>query len=263
MVNYHEKRKNGHILSAPINDFYRLQKPQTSDLKAVIFDLFDTLLLIGEENEDYARSLRKFHDFLYSQKFNCSQARLNRVFFDVVDKINRETSSSLEEPHFRVYVSRIAWELGYVLPETDPLISEAVRVFYMEFKHHLKIDKSAFEVLESLQKKYKLGLISNLTFSECAWELLDEYNLKNFFETILVSGDINVRKPSPEIFKKALSSLGVTPSQAIFVGDNLENDIRGSVSIGMRSIHIRRGIELSSVKPDFTINQLKELISLL
>ena len=65
----------------------------------------------------------------------------------------------------------------------------------------------AITVLESVQAKYKTGLISNLTFSESAWDLLKINNLKNLFDFIIVSGDVNMRKPDPKIFKIALDEL--------------------------------------------------------
>ena len=107
-------------------------------------------------------------------------------------------------------------------------------------------------------------LVSNSAIPECVWKLSDKFGLKDFFDVILVSGEINKRKPSPEIFEKTLNALGVDASKAVFVGDTLGLDVKGAKNVGIEAILIeRRPLErILDIKPDKTnqnrtINQLK------
>lgn len=64
--------------------------------------------------------------------------------------------------------------------------------------------------------------------------------LAHEFQAILISGDseIGVRKPSPKIFHLACEKLGVSPSEAIMIGDNVEADIKGAEAAGLSAVHI-------------------------
>ena len=81
----------------------------------------------------------------------------------------------------------------------------------------------------------------------------------------MISGEINRRKPSPEIFRRALNVLGVEAQRAVFVGDMLDLDVRGPQSVGMKTVFIkRRQINYDlGIKPDKIITRLSELLPVL
>jgi HAD superfamily hydrolase (TIGR01549 family) len=136
--------------------------------------------------------------------------------------------------------------------------------FAEEFMHYVSLDAEALDVLQKLHGKYKLGLISNFAIPECGWKLLDKYGLRQFFDIVIISGEINRRKPSPEIFQKALTILDIEPSKVVFVGDMPDLDVKGPKSVGMKTILIkRRPIENIDAKPDKIITNLSELLNIL
>jgi len=145
------------------------------------------------------------------------------------------------------------------------LALESVNEFSKEFKKHIKIDPQTLDALRLIHRGHKVGLISNLSFSECAWDLLEEFDLKQFFDVIIVSGDVNLRKPHPQIFNMALRYLGIKPSRAVFVGDTLETDVLGSKNAGMTSVHIKRKVysQKVAVKPHLTVTELNQLLPFL
>jgi putative hydrolase of the HAD superfamily len=59
----------------------------------------------------------------------------------------------------------------------------------------------------------------------------------------VVSGAVNKRKPSPEIFVKSLKKLGITAENAVFVGDTLDADIEGAKNAGMKAIIIEKRLQ--------------------
>ena len=75
-----------------------------------------------------------------------------------------------------------------------------------------------------------------------------------------------MRKPDPKIFRMALDRLGVPASEAVFVGDNLQTDIKGALNCGMIPIHIdRRKTEITKVccKPYMTVSSLEQVLLIL
>ena len=75
---------------------------------------------------------------------------------------------------------------------------------------------------------YALGLITNRDNVERFYELLDEFELRPFFDLALASGEVGIRKPKPGIFDAALERLGARADQALYVGDNYWADVIGA-----------------------------------
>jgi putative hydrolase of the HAD superfamily len=244
-------------------------------VKAVLFDFFDTLLLIEGGDNFYMPSLRKLHEFLATHEINVSFEDVNRAYFEIRDKLYAETEKSLEEPHFNVRISQTLQKLGYKVNASNAVVVGATEAFADEFMRYLHLDENAITVLQKLHEKYKLGVISNFAIPECIWQLLEKFSLTRFFDVVLISGAINKRKPSPEIFEKALKAIGVDASEAVFVGDTPRLDVKGAKAIGMKSILIqRKASEIDSPKsliwkpreddanlePDKVIGSLSELL---
>jgi len=234
-------------------------------VEAVLFDLFDTLLLLESQEAYYPPSLRKLHEFLVKNGVNVPFEDFSKVYFEVRDKFYSESRKSLEEPHFNVRVSQTLHRLGYDFHVSDKVVVGATMAFADEFMQYVSLDKDALDVLEKLHGKYKLGLISNFAIPECGWKLLDKFGLKIFFDVVVISGEVNRRKPSPEIFERALQALGVKASRTVFVGDMLDLDVMGPKKVGMKTVLIRRRPmeENADAKPDETITRLSELLAVL
>jgi HAD superfamily hydrolase (TIGR01509 family) len=233
-------------------------------IEAVLFDLFDTLVLLESGEVYYRPSLRKLYEFLTKNHIDVSFEDFERVYFEVRDKFYSESRKSLEEPHFNVRVSQTLKKLGYNYDTSSPLITGATMAFAEEFMHYVSLDTEAPDVLQKLHGKYKLGLVSNFAIPECGWKLLDRFGLRHFFDVVIISGEVNRRKPSPEIFEKALAILSLNASKAVFVGDMPDLDILGPKSVGMKTVLIkRRPIEDANIKPDKIITHLSELPNVL
>lgn len=92
--------------------------------------------------------------------------------------------------------------------------------------HYLKLSEDTISMLHQMRKKYYLGLISNGP-SSSQWEKIRKLYLEQYFDIILVSGDLPWEKPEARIFQEACQSLQVRPDSCIMVGDKLETDILG------------------------------------
>lgn len=244
-------------------------------VKAVLFDLFDTLLLIEGGDAFYTPSLRMLHEFLVENGVSVSFEDFNRVYFEVRDSLYSGVEKSLEEPHFNIRVSRTLERLGHNFDVSNTIVKGATDVFADEFMRYVCLDEDTIDVLQKLHGKYKLAIVSNFAIPECIWKLLEKFGLREFFDAVLISGAINKRKPSPEIFKQALKDLHVNASDAVFVGDTPSMDVKGAKDFGIRAILIERRTsakdvpkslywkppeENLQVRPDKVIRNLRELL---
>jgi putative hydrolase of the HAD superfamily len=82
-----------------------------------------------------------------------------------------------------------------------------------------------------------------------------------YFAEIVISNDVGMKKPDKEIYLLACNRMKILPSEVVFVGDNYEIDIIGSINAGLKAIWINK----FNMEIDYenTINELKKLIEIL
>jgi putative hydrolase of the HAD superfamily len=230
-------------------------------IKAILFDMFDTLMLIEKNHEFYSPSLIRMYNYLHKNGIDVPFDKFNEAYIKVRDALYVEADLNWEEPHFNVRVSQTLKNLGYEYDVSSSIVTTATNEFCEEFMKYVRIDQNAKKMLEQLHGKYKLGIVSNFAIPECVLKLLKADGLDGLFNAIVVSGAVNKRKPSPEIFKGALKMLGVSASETVFVGDTIDADVEGPKAVGMKAIHIERREQKKSEKfyPDQTIKSLNEL----
>lgn len=111
------------------------------------------------------------------------------------------------------------------------------------------LDHALINFIRSLRPRRKTGLISN------AWSGLREYivqqKFEDAFDSLVVSAEVGVMKPKAEIYLFALEQLGVSPGEAVFVDDFIEN-VDGARAVGMSAVHFK--------EPEQAIAQLKKIL---
>ena len=117
----------------------------------------------------------------------------------------------------------------------------------------------AHQTLASLRDSgFKLGLVTNGPITS-QQPKIDGLGIAGYFGTILISGAEGVSKPDPEIFRRAVSRLGVTAEETVMVGDNPVADIGGAKSFGMKAIWKRDEYWEAPEVVDGVVGDLDEL----
>ena len=129
---------------------------------------------------------------------------------------------------------------------------------------------NAFEgVGEMLKKLRGVGRVYLLSNAQSCFTLeeLRTTGLYDLFDGILISSDVGVKKPSPEIFEIAFNRFGITPENSVYVGNDLRDDILGASRVGMRTVYIETkqsgsyGTDLP--RPDYVVESHAEMERLL
>jgi putative hydrolase of the HAD superfamily len=81
-------------------------------------------------------------------------------------------------------------------------------------------------------------MVSN-TMSDQPRMLLEEAKLDQYFDLLICSRDLAVRKPNPEIFRIVLDRIDAKPSETVHVGDSVEADMYGARNAGITGIWIK------------------------
>jgi putative hydrolase of the HAD superfamily len=95
------------------------------------------------------------------------------------------------------------------------------------------------DAIQQKQKLHSLGIIDRFT-------------------TIVISGEVGITKPAPEIFELACEKAGMPPSGCWHIGDNFSVDVQGSISAGMKGIWLNRNGHKQPIDIP-TITSLREL----
>ncbi len=147
------------------------------------------------------------------------------------------------------YASRAPDELARLSTDLSQLFRAATR-------KRMFIYPTVKPALDLMQKKYRLGIVSNaqevFTMPE-----LGLYGLDRYFEAIVLSSQTGVKKPGSRIFARALGNLNVKPSEAVMVGNDMFADMMGASKMGMKTIYIQgRSRPVAGVTPDAVVSNV-------
>jgi putative hydrolase of the HAD superfamily len=123
-----------------------------------------------------------------------------------------------------------------------------------------------FLTLSSLREKYKLALVSNCSMG--MRDAIDALDLTRFFEDLVLSYEVGVRKPEEQIYLAALKAVELKASECIFVADEI-SDLEGARAVGMMTLLVRQGtstfceVNNPCFKPDFECNHVSEIVQFL
>lgn len=121
----------------------------------------------------------------------------------------------------------------------------------------------AKELLEYLFPKYNLYILSN-GFRELQYHKMRSAGIDGYFKKIILSDDIGVMKPWPQIFHYALSATQSEVADSLMIGDSWDADIVGASGVGMHQIYyncVER--TLFPFEATYTITALKDIMNIL
>lgn len=179
-------------------------------IKAVVFDAYGTVVRIGDPRHPYRQLLRAHNTALAG--------------VDMSDVMRKTTTLQVVAEMLKVKVP---------LEEMHRLQQE----LYAEVASITAYDDVA-PVWEALREKgIKIGICSNLATPYIRPVL----HVLPFAPDVAVwSCDVGHVKDEPEIYKIACYKLGVSPAEALMVGDTYKADVRGPREAGMQAVHLKR-----------------------
>ncbi|MFH1133138.1 MAG: HAD family hydrolase [Nanoarchaeota archaeon] len=199
-------------------------------MKAFIFDLFNTLVTdtdsIGRDSKAFPEiPFQKMRDFRNVNDFGSREA--------AVDPIARHFGITLT-PQRKAFIIRHyeAWSARQKpLPDAERLLAQ-------------------------LKKKCKVALISNA--GNLIDDVLERLGMGGFFDVIIFSNKVGLKKPDSRIYRLCIERLGVKAEDCCMVGDNLELDFLMPRQLGMRAVLFDPGNRHPGVSP--RVARLRDLL---
>jgi putative hydrolase of the HAD superfamily len=261
-----------------------LNRFKIGDIKAVIFDLWGTLVkdedikeskkFLNKLNKIYLsiKGINSVYNYLYklskkpSTKPNIElQGRINFIskFFKIITGEYQESLKKQEQMELDKVFNGVLNSFNIKLNNSQ--LIEVLGEYYKSWSNITKLYDDVIPTLVYIHNKgIKLALISNTVFEGKLHDRdLKRLGIFKYFDFIIYSSDVGVRKPNPKIFKVALEKLRVSPDKAIFVGDRLYDDIKGAKSVGMTAILKEKETYTGEeeIVPDLVIKNISDLKS--
>jgi putative hydrolase of the HAD superfamily len=219
------------------------------NIKALIFDLDNTIL-------DRSKTFLIFSEKLIERYFRGSSEKEKQKMINLI-VISDQDGYKGKNQMFLELLEALTWD-------NKPSIEELLEFYTMEYVNNAMLMEDALQILEYCKTKYKIGLITNGK-NVIQYGKIDKLNLREYFDTIVVSEEAGVKKPNKLIFENALKNLNLRPEECIYIGDHPINDIDGADKAGMKTIWIKVNQpwrEELTVKPLKAITKLSELFGL-
>ncbi len=237
-------------------------------MKAVVFDLGHTLIDYynnweGPETRAIERSYKLAAENGCEADAGKFQADLKKT---LVQGRERKEKELVEIPLYQV-LDTVYQRFGCEV--TDEMLVEGMEIFYGVLQEDRRLVPGTIEMLEMVKDRgYAIGLISDVAWglpSEYPQRDMEHFRLLGYFDDLVFSTDVGLRKPHPKVFKIALSNLGTNAAESLYVGNSLQCDVKGALGVGMTAVLKKSGYYQSddSIVPDARVEEWTDLVAIL
>jgi len=237
-------------------------------IKAVLFDLGETLLNFGKVNTTrlFRQGAKMSYKFLKTTgqpigdfKYYCWRNLLSLRIRYFLSNITGKDFDALR------LLKKIGTKMGIKLGEEQWRHLEWL--WYEPLSKAAYVESDIAETLTKLKESgIKLGIVSNTFVNGSSLDKhLEQLGILDFFSVRLYSYEFDFRKPSTQMFKAAAEKIGEMLENILFVGDRIDKDIKPAIKTGMQAVlkaaYTNAGKKIP--KGVRKINQLSELLALI
>jgi FMN phosphatase YigB (HAD superfamily) len=207
-------------------------------IKYLLFDVSGTLLHKPTLFEAILNVLQK-HGHAIDKNELMQKHKLMSEIIHFPDKTS--------ESFYKMFNAELLYSLG-VVPNESLLADIFKACTYLPWEKYE-------DTIVLSQIDLPMGIISN--FNSSLKEKLNQF-FGPLFETVIVSEEVGVAKPSLEFYRKGLEKISVSPENILYIGDSLKLDIEPAITLGMKTLLIDRGSNFPSSK--YAIKDLNQIL---
>lgn len=179
---------------------------------------------------------------------------IRAIIFDCFGVLYRGSLEHLREltpPEKREELSDLSRSSDYGYLSYDDYMAQVAQLTgrtTTEIEHIVSADhirnESLVGIVRSLRADFKVGLLSNVGRDLIA-RLFSEEEVSTLFDAVVLSSEVGMVKPYPEIFELMADRLDVRPDECLMI-DDMPDNIAGAESVGMQGIVFKTNDELES-----------------
>lgn len=219
----------------------------------ILFDADDTLFDFKRSEQDaFKNTMLEFNiDYKEDYHLNIYQNINTTIWKEFEDKLI--TQEKLKVERFK----RLSDHLKAKFNEEK---------FAKSYMKHLADASFLYEdtipLIKNLHQHCKLAIVTN-GLTDVQDKRIRKSIIAEYFQAIVISEEIGVSKPDPEIFKYTFDNIEHwEKSKILMVGDSLTSDIQGGINFGIHTCwyNPRKFHNRSEIRPTYEITNLMELI---
>lgn len=185
---------------------------------------------------------------------------------DLYKKINHQCWRDLEDGKItKAELKYLRFELFFSQIEKNANIPQFSRDYLSFLSQTNFLLDNAIHLLETVRKDHQLVLVTN-GLKEVQRPRFARSQIGKYFETIVISDEIGHAKPHAAFFDFTFEQINhPAKEEVLMIGDNINADIGGAQNYGLDTCwyNHRREQKKQEIVPTFTIDNIKELISIL
>ncbi len=175
--------------------------------------------------------------------------------------------SLIEAPEKELWTK---WLLpAYPAEKIGPLAGKLTRLWRDHDGRRVPRPDVKSTVIELHRRGYILGIIANTITETEIPDWMEADGLLQYFQAVILSSKVGIRKPNPEIYWEAARRVGIDPAKCAYVGDNPARDVEGTrrAGFGMMIILVEpatlaKEVPNEQAKLDYTIHTTSELLDI-
>lgn len=243
----------------------------SNKISTLFFDLGYTLIdFKGNVDRVLYSSYLALSDSLIMSGYPIDRKKFANQYRQIINRYYKAREIDNVEQPVSLFVNRTL--AGFECSPASPdILTTAIAAMFKITEAHWQVEKDTHAVLTELkQMGYRLCIISNASNTEDLNNLIDNSNLRPYFDHFVISAEEKIRKPHPLIYRKALRVMSAAPDESLMIGDTLTADILGAQKAGIRTVWITRRAKRPEnnrmkkvITPDHVIDRLAKLPKLL
>ena len=204
----------------------------------LFFDLYGTILVYGDMKMAWEEWFDSIRVSLKELGVKVEKDYLRTFCTGFFSKPEPPVDVEKELTPYERRIGALGEQLGIELTVRE--MSDISERSVHSWTRHTFLDPQARSLLDDLRGSHRMALVTNFDHPSLVHSRLAKLGLTQYFDAVVVSGEVGSRKPDPGIFSLALDKIGMAAEDVAFIGDSVEDDIRGAKAIGMTPILIDR-----------------------
>jgi putative hydrolase of the HAD superfamily len=240
-----------------------------SPIKLIGFDLDDCLF----DSTGLSEKARiKGLDAMINLGLKIDKEKAVRILKEIVREYGSNSSK-----HYNYFIKRLNQmedDIGVIsYNDSYKYIAAAVMAYHAEKVNSIKLYDDVENSLEKLRElSIKTAIITDgIPIKQ--YEKILRLKIDILIDLVVISDEIGIKKPTPELFNYCLKKFGVKGQETIYVGDRIDKDIIPANLNNIYSVYLHRGGKYDtynadyevqdSLKPNYEISNLNELFNVI
>ena len=220
-------------------------------IQSITFDAGGTLL------HPYPSVGEIYAEYMAKHGLHLAAPDIEAAFGRTIKAANAETRTAIPDQDDKQWWYHIVADTITGLGAVDDFdaLFEELWVAFAEPRYWRLYDGAEHTLSELKKRGYQLAILSN-------WDtrlrtLLDGFELSQYFDHVIISAEVGIEKPDPEIFHYTEKQLGTAPESILHIGDSRRHDQAGAAAVGWQWLLIDHCLSAYS---DDTLSSLPQLL---